>query len=354
VLLERSAEYERAGRPIDRLFRVYLSSARSTPDTLAVTLLLPPGLRTDSALRTVALPAFGARKVFFHLSGRLKPGTTIIAASARSVMSPRRDSAGTIVRVNATGEFTRGVVTREYPHIPMQKFVRFARDRVEAVDVRIPAGLAVAYVTNAANADDLRVPLAQQLQVALGTVNPALLTAVDLSRFTTVLIDGDAFAGDGMVVAVPALRRFLQRGGTVVVLSGGDAVQRSGLLPYPIAFDEIPDGVRDPAARVRVTDVRSPLLNWPNVITSGDFESWTGERARTVPATFDPRYRTVLAMGDPGQTQTPATILVARFGKGTIIHTSLSLDQQLEAVNSGAARLMINLLAAGLGPERVR
>jgi hypothetical protein len=49
---------------------------------------------------------------------------------------------------------------------------------------------------------------------------------------------------------------------------------------------------------------------------------------------------------------TPATILVARFGKGTIIYTSLSLDQQLDAVNPGAARLMINLLTAGLGPAR--
>jgi LmbE family N-acetylglucosaminyl deacetylase len=352
LLLERSAEYERADRPIDRLFRVYLSSARSTPDTLAVTLLLPPGLRTDSAMRTVALSAFGARNLFFHLRGTLKAGTTIIAASARSVTSPPRDPSGTLVRVNATGEFTRGVVTREYPHIPMQKFVRFARDRLEAVDVRIPAGLAVAYVTNAANTDDLRVPLAQQLQVALGAVNSAVLTAVDLSRFTTVLIAGDAFAGDGMVAAVPALRRFLQRGGTVVVLSGGDAVQRSGLLPYPIAFDEVPVGVRDPAASVHVTNARSPLLNWPNAITTGDFEGWTGERARNVPTAFDPRYRTMLSMGDPGQTPTPATILTARFGKGTIIYISLSLDEQLDAVNPGAARLMINLLAAGLNPER--
>jgi hypothetical protein len=130
--------------------------------------------------------------------------------------------------------------------------------------------------------------------------------------------------------------------------------RRGGLLPYPVAFDGVPGGVRDPAAGVRVTDARSPLLNWPNVITARDFESWTGDRARNVPATFDPRYRTVLSMGDPGQTPTPATILAARFGKGTIIYTSLSLDRQLDAAHPGAARLMINLLAAGLGPERGR
>lgn len=353
VLLERSAEYERANRAIDRVFRVYLSSARSTPDTLAVTLRLPPGLRTDSATRTVALPAFGARDLFFHIRGTLKPGANTIAASARSVASVAPDPSGTLVRVAATGEFTLGVVMREYPHIPMQKFVRFAEDRLEAVDVRIPPGLAVAYVKRGAGADDLRTPLGQ-LQVNVHAIDPALVSVVDLSRFTTVLVDADALASDGMAGAVPALRGFLQRGGTVVVMPGGDDVRRSGLLPYPVAFDGAPRDVRDPAATVQMTDARSPLLGWPNVITAHDFEKWTGHRARSVPTAFDPRYRTVLSMGDAGQTPTPATILSARVGRGTIIHTSLSLEQQLEAANPGAARLMINLLAAGLGPERGR
>ena len=67
VLLERTEEYERAGLPIDRLFRVYVWSARSTPDTLVVMLEVPPGLKADSSKRVVALPAFGGRDVFFRL-----------------------------------------------------------------------------------------------------------------------------------------------------------------------------------------------------------------------------------------------------------------------------------------------
>jgi hypothetical protein len=326
---------------------VYLWSARSGPDTLAVTLRAPAGLTVDSAVRTVVLPAFGVRNVFFRLRGTLRPGSDTIFATARS-LSTASGPAQPMMRIDARSEFNLGVVTHEYPHIPAQQFVRFSNDRLEAVDLRVPARLHVAYVKGT---DDVQTPLGQ-LQVKLQALDPSLLPVVDLSTFTTVLIGADALANDALTGAVPALRDFLRQGGTVVVLPGRDEVGRSGLLPYPITFASVAGRVSDPAADVHVTDARSPLLNWPNVITAKDFEGWSGDRARNVPAAFDLRYRTVLSMGDAGEQPTTATILTARVGKGTIVYTSLSIDQQLAAVHPGAARLMINLLAAGLSPEK--
>jgi hypothetical protein len=55
-------------------------------------------------------------------------------------------------------------------------------------------------------------------------------------------------------------------------------------------------------------------------------------------------------MGDAGHPSTAATLLVAPVGKGIFVYSSLSLDKQLAAVNPGAARLFVNLLAAGLRP----
>jgi hypothetical protein len=146
----------------------------------------------------------------------------------------------------------------------------------------------------------------------------------------------------------------MRNGGTIVVMPGRDEVARSGLLPYPIAFDSMSRRVSDAAAEVRVTDAKSSLLSWPNAITDKDFDGWVGGRARNVPASFDPRYRTLVSTGDPHQTPTAATLLVARVGKGTIVYTSLSLDRQLIAVNGGAARLIVNLLAAGMRAESVK
>jgi hypothetical protein len=66
-----------------------------------------------------------------------------------------------------------------------------------------------------------------------------------------------------------------------------------------------------------------------------------------MPRTFDTRYESVLSMNDAGDPPNNAGILVARVGRGTYVYTTLSFFRQLPAGNPGAARLFINLLAAG-------
>src|SRR5207249_3103665 len=55
VLLEREVQYAPANTAIDRLVRVYVHSAMSVPETVLVALAVPPGLKVDSARRTVIL-----------------------------------------------------------------------------------------------------------------------------------------------------------------------------------------------------------------------------------------------------------------------------------------------------------
>ena len=341
ILLERNAEYERAGLPIDRLFRVYLWSARSTPDTLLVTLHLPRGLRADSSTRMVALPPFAARSVFFRLRGRLEPGSDTIVATARSIAADGQPSE--MVRVDARQEFRLGIVMHEYPHIPAQQFVRFSTERLEAVDLRVPARLHVAYVKGA---DEIPAALGQ-LQVNLQTLEASLLPVVDLRGYSTILIGTNAFANEALVGAVPALISFVRNGGTVVVMPNGKDVARSGLLPFPVGLDSVRPRVTGDAT-VQLLDSTSRLLRWPHAVTARDFEHWLGDRGRNVPLVFDSRYRAVLAMTDPDQPAVTGTVLTAPVGKGMIILTSLSIDEQLAAANPVGARLMINLLSAGL------
>ena len=344
ILLERNAEYERAGLPIDRLFRVFVWSARSSPDTLLVTLHLPRALRADSTTRTVTLPPFGARSVFFRLRGRLQPGTDTIMATARSIAGQGEASA--TVRVDAREDFRLGIVIHEYPHIPAQQFVRFSNERLEVVDLRVPARLHVAYVKGT---DEVPAALGQ-LQINLQTLEPSLLSVVDLRGYSTILIGANAFANDALVGAVAALTTFASTGGTVVILPNGRDVARSGVLPYPIALDSVRARVTD-AATVQPLDAGSRLLRWPHLMTASEFDRWPGDRARDVPLAFDPRYRAVLALTDPDQPAVTGALLAAPVGKGMIILTSLAIDEQLSAANPLAARLMINLLSAGLRPQ---
>ena len=348
VILEQTAEFVRAGRPIDRLFRVFVKSDRSATDTLEVMLELPRGIRADSATRTVVLPPFASRNVFFRLHGVPRAGTDTIGASARHREPASSGDRSVGVRPAGSGDIILGAITHEYPHIPAQQFVRFANDRIEAVDLRIPSSLAVVYVKGD---EDLRKPLSQ-LGIMVQTLDASLLPVVDLSRVTTVLIGAGALADDAMAGAIPALQSFMRRGGTLVVFPGGAEVASSGLFPYPIVFDGLTTRVvRDPAAPMRVAGSAASIARWPNPVTRADLERWVGVRARGIPASFDPRYATAFVVGDDGEPAT-GTLLMARVGKGQIIYTALTLDQQIAAVNPGAARLLVNLLSAGLASAR--
>ena len=346
VLLERTAEYERAGIPVDRLFRVFLSSSRVTPETLQVSLSVPAGLRVDSASRVAIVPPLGTRNVFFRLRGKLGPSSDSVFATAGPVVSKTQTNASTPARVFTLRSYNYGSIGHDYPHIPSQQFIRSSKERLEAVDLRVPPRLRVAYIKGN---DDLLPPLGQ-LQVNVQNLDPSLVSVVDLTWYTTIVIGADALANDALAGAVGPLRDFMRNGGTVVVLPGRDEIPQSGLLPYPVAFDSVAGRVSNPSASVRVTDARSQLVSWPNRITQKDFEDWSGERARNVPSTFDPRYQALLSVGDPGEAPTAATVLAAPVGKGMIVYTSLSLDRQLVAVNAGAARFFVNLLSAGLKP----
>jgi LmbE family N-acetylglucosaminyl deacetylase len=340
ILLEKAAEYERANLPIDRLMRVVLSSARTVPESASITLTLPKGLRADSLSKSVTLAPLGETSVFFRIRGTLKSGTDSIVAVARRA-KPRDPAASPNARAAADYiEYVYGVLPRDYPHIPSQRYFRNASVRLESVDLRVPPRMNIAYVKGT---DDVQTPLGQ-LHLKGLPIEAALIPSVDLSYYTAVLIGAGAMANDALTPAIPSLREFMQRGGVVVVMAGGDEVASSGLLPYPIAFD---------SAAVRTVDADIPLiagkgtrlLSWPNAITGSDFVDWYGERARGVPIAYDLRYRVAVSAAAPGQPAVPL-ILAAPVGKGMVIYSPLSLDRQLSSVHPGAPKILVNLLSA--------
>jgi LmbE family N-acetylglucosaminyl deacetylase len=343
LLFERSAEYERAGAPVNRLFRVFVSSARASTDTVQVSLSLPTGLRADSASRTVVLPPFGMRNLFFGLRGTLPPGPQVITASVRSLRALPAQAIGADQSA-AMRLITSGTVINDYPHIPSQHFVRFARDRVESVTLRVPPRLRIGYIRGT---EDVRMALVQ-LRLDVTPIDLGLLPAYDLTGITSLLIGTGALRSETALASVPAVQAFLARGGTVVVLGGGGEIARSGLYPYPIGTVLAAGRAANDSLDVRVTEAASPLLTWPNAITMRDYAAWNGDRTCSRATLVDPRYRTPVGVVDgSGKDVTPA-IIAARVGKGTLVHTTLCFGPELEGARSGAARLLVNLLSAGV------
>ncbi|MBC7896817.1 MAG: hypothetical protein H7066_15475, partial [Cytophagaceae bacterium] len=345
IVLDRFSEYVRSGLPWPRLFRVAVSSARATSDTVRVTLQLPTGVVADSARRVVVLPPFGRRTIFFRLQGTLTPGSHKVSATAMSIANLASDSSNVVYRPEPLGETRLGAVVREYPHIPTQKFVRMAETRLEGVDLRVPAAMSVAYLRGS---EDLR-SVFTQLKVKAQVLDASLLPMVDLREFSTVLVGVGALSAEGTSGTVPALLRFARNGGKVVVLSTGDDPGVRELMPFPFTFDTVARQVVDPEAPVVMPREATPLTVRPNVITDADFARWNGERARYVVLSADSRYESLASIRLREHGPLRPVVLSARVGRGAIVHTSLSLATQLEEAHAGTARLFVNLLAPMAG-----
>jgi hypothetical protein len=242
------------------------------------------------------------------------------------------------------------VIQRDY--LPPIRLFPSSGEWIQPVDIVVPPNLTTLYVPGAH--DDIASALAQVGARTTELSTADQLLAVDLSKVTTIAIGPRAFeVKPEFFGQTGRLLEFVRAGGTLVILHSDSATVSSPLFPYPVAL-EGPFGERaaQPDAPVKVLDASARVLTWPNRIGSGDWSEWVAERAEGMPSVADPHYGRVLETHDPGQRENRNAILVARVGKGLVIYTALTLDQQVAGGIPGGLRLLVNLLSAGLQPPR--
>jgi len=327
VSLDVPNELARANTNLDRFFNVTLRSASMRPQPVTVSLALPSGLSADSAARTVTVDSVGTRTVTFRVRGRLSPGTHEVGA--------RAIASGTT--------YTSGYVPIEYEHITPQRIYRPARVRLTAVDLRVPANTNVGYIQGVG---DNVAPALRQLGIPVTIIEPEQVPTVDLSRFTSVVVGPRAYdAHRELMDNNTYLLDYARNGGTLVVQYGQYEMMRPGVMPYPITINRPHDRVTEEVAPVTILDAASPALKQPNPITAADFSGWVQERSLYMPRTFDERYHPVLAVNDPGAPPNRGGIIVAPYGKGLYVYTTLAFFRQLPAGVPGATKLFVNLLS---------
>jgi len=333
VDLENRLQYMPANVAIERDVVVRLKSGDDKPRTVRVRLTLPPGLGADSVARSAELRGADAvATLTFHVGGRLPPGYFRLAVSAE-----------------ADGRtYEQGYDVIDYPHITRQRLYYPSTIELSVVETRVPATLKVAYVPGVG---DNVAPALAQLGVNTTVIPAAELARADLSSYHTVVVGPRAYdAHPELAAANPRLMDFARRGGTVVVQYGQYEMLAPGIMPYPITLARPADRVTHEEAAVTITAPDDRLLTWPNRITAADFGGWVQERALYMPRTFDARYRSLMAMNDPGESAQRGGVLVAPLGEGRYVYTTLALFRQLPAGVPGAARLFVNMLSAGLAP----
>ena len=132
-------------------------------------------------------------------------------------------------------------------------------------------------------------------------------------------------------------------------MSGIRSANRPQLAPYPIILGN--ERVTEEDAPVTFLQPGHPLLRFPNKITQADFANWVQERGLYFPREWDPRYTAVLATSDKGEPPLKGGLLVAPYGKGNYIYTSMVWYRQLRAGHPGGYKFFANLISYGRRKE---
>ena len=195
----------------------------------------------------------------------------------------------------------------------------------------------------------------EQSLAALGVEAKSLsvndIQSADLSAFNTIILDNRAYeAHPELVAANNRLLEFVKTGGTLIVFyhktnewNPDPNKNRPQLAPYPIMLAD--DRVTDETAAISFIQPGHPLLNSPNHITQADFANWIQERGLYYPKEWDNHYAALFAMNDKGETPLRGGVLVAPYGKGKYIYTSMVWYRQLRAGVPGAYRMFANMIS---------
>jgi hypothetical protein len=142
--------------------------------------------------------------------------------------------------------------------------------------------------------------------------------------------------------------QYVEDGGTLLIqynTSRGLTIPMTEIGPYPMQLSRDRTTVEE--AEVRILAPDHPVLNYPNKITSKDFDGWVQERGLYFPGSWDERYTAILSSNDPGEEAHDGGMLVAEYGKGHYVYTGYSFFRELPAGVPGAYRLFANLVGLG-------
>lgn len=238
-----------------------------------------------------------------------------------------------------------GVRRVRYPHIRERLIFHLAGSSVVVAPVRFADGRRIGYVRGAADA----------IPEALGAAGVPV-TVLDLDRLPAALLDSldvvvigpRAYEINNTLRRLhPRLLEWARAGGTLIIQYQQYQYVEGGFPPLPLTIGRPHDRVTDEQAQVTQLMPRHPAVRTPNLIEAADFDGWIQERGLYFARSWDPAWQELLEMSDPGEAARRGSLLIAPFGKGTVVYTGLAFFRQLPAAVPGAWKLFANLLALG-------
>lgn len=238
-------------------------------------------------------------------------------------------------------EYSKEVARLDYEHIPMQTLVLPAETKLVKLDVQKDGNL-IGYLEGAGDA----VPHAlEQMGYTVHILSPEDISSEVLKKYDAVVLGIRAFnVVEALRYKKEELFKYVHDGGNLIVqYNTSRGMVTEDLAPYPLQISR--DRVTNEDAPVQFLNQDHPVLNFPNKITSQDFEGWVQERGLYFPDEWSSEFTPVLSMHDPGETPKQGSLLIAPYGKGNYIYTGLSFFREFPAGVPGAFRLFANMLS---------
>ncbi|MCF0056303.1 PIG-L family deacetylase [Dyadobacter sp. CY356] len=239
--------------------------------------------------------------------------------------------------------FDKGLGLLSYNHIPTQLYFPRAKAKVVKVNISKTNGL-IGYIKGAG---DLVPASLQQIGYNVVILEDGDISDEKLQKYDAVVIGVKAYnIVERLKVINQVLLHYVENGGNLIVQYNSD----QGLLmqdfgPYP--FKVSSKRVTVEGAEVRFLKPDCQALNYPNKITQKDFDGWVQERSLYQPESWSEKYETVISCNDPGSEKLDSGILIAKYGKGNYVYTTMSWFRQLPAGVPGAYRIFSNLISLG-------
>ena len=233
----------------------------------------------------------------------------------------------------------------DYDHIPTQTLMPKAEAEALRIDLK-KEGSVVGYIRGAG--DDVPGSL-RNMGYEVWEMKNEEITAANLKKVDAVVLGVRTLnTNERIKFFMPELLEYVKQGGTLVIQYNTNSdfeIEKDKLAPYPITLSR--DRVTEENSEVRILKPDHPALNYPNKITSKDFEGWVQERGLYFPSNWHENYDALLSCNDTGEPAKNGSLLIASYGLGLYVYTGLSFFRELPEGVPGAYRLFANLVSLG-------
>jgi hypothetical protein len=171
------------------------------------------------------------------------------------------------------------------------------------------------------------------------------ITAENLKNFNVVITGIRAYNTiEALAFKNAILLNFVKEGHTMIVQynTAGKFVTKD-FAPFPLKISN--ERVTEENAVVRFLEPDHSILNYPNTITTKDFDGWVQEQGLYYPEQWSKEFTSIISSNDKNESPKDSAILVANYGKGHYIYTGLSFFRELPAGVIGAYRLFANMIS---------